>query len=73
MNYECVLPIYESLPKRLETGDVVIYEGTKGVITKVWNDGAFVLLEDGTSYIVDSDELKRTEDHIDITGMLRKL
>ena len=73
MKYEYVLPIYESFPKRLETGDVVIYRGTKGVVTKVWSDGVLVLLEDGTTFIVDNSDLERTEDHLDITGMLRGL
>lgn len=59
----------------IKVGDVVesINTGRIGVITKVEENGKYVIFADGTSGMFAHDDIRKTGKHIDITSVLEQL
>lgn len=68
------LEAYEK-SKEIKAGDVVesINTGRIGVITKVEENGKYVIFADGTSGMFAHDDIRKTGRHIDITSVLEQL
>jgi preprotein translocase subunit YajC len=68
------LEAYEK-SKEIKAGDVVesINTGRIGVITKVEENGKYVIFADGTSGMFAHDDIRKTGRYIDITSVLEQL
>ncbi len=68
------LEAYEK-SKEINVGDVVesINTGRIGIITKVEENGKYVMFVDGMSGMLAHDDIKKTNKHIDINSVLEQL